>query len=240
MCSPCAHTSYGTILAEEYLRSSQSPRIPHAICACDAQAWPPRGLQARRTTWRPRCSKPLGTDGSCRNGLFRHSDSVVTAECRLLPWLAWPARRSSVSCACTALQLCSYGAKADVWALGCVLCVRVCFCVGRHASNQSLRAVLRLSVPCTRTRLGPLGSDRIGRFGAAARQSTILAQPNRTQGSVLAGGHLVVSLRRYELCGLRRPFDGNGIMAIMHSICFVRLSFRLSEQLGRSIGSVCA
>ena len=66
VCWPCARTSYGTILAEEYLRSSQSPRIPHAICACDAQAWPPRGLQARRTTWRPRCSKPLGTDGSCR------------------------------------------------------------------------------------------------------------------------------------------------------------------------------
>ena len=58
---------------------------------------------------------------------------------------------------------------------------------------------------------------------SCARQYTG-AVVHRTQGSVLEGGHLVVSLRRYELCGLRRPFDGNGIMAIMHSICFVRLS----------------
>jgi hypothetical protein len=95
--------------------------------------------------------------------------------------------------------------------------------VGTAASNQSIALCgFALSFRCYAHAHG--WDDRPHwLFGAAARQYTG-AVVNRTQGPTSAGGHLVVSLRRYELCGLRRPFDGNGIMAIMHSICFVRLS----------------
>ena len=91
--------------------------------------------------------------------LFRFS--VVTAECRLLPSLACP--RCSVSCACTELHLCSYGAKADVWALGCVLCVAfVSCCVGRSALLRRFdRFVLFCAFRCLACRR-PLSSDRIG------------------------------------------------------------------------------
>jgi hypothetical protein len=104
--------------------------------------------------------------------------------------------------------------------------------VGTAASNQSIALCgFALSFRCYAHAHG--WDDRPHwLFGAAARQYTG-AVVNRTQGPTSAGGHLVVSLRRYELCGLRRPFDGNGIMAIMHSICFVRPPFGTARAFHR-------
>jgi hypothetical protein len=152
--------------------------------------------------------------------LFRHSDSVVTAECRLLPSLAWPARRCSGSCACTA--------TVQLWREGGCLGARLCPVrsrlflpsVGTRRTNRFVR------VCAFRCYAHAHGWDHSAPTALALRSCCAAAGAvvNCTQASVLHGGHLVVSLRRYELCGLRRPFDGNGIMAIMHSICFVRLS----------------